>query len=585
MKKSEHSLPIVVVVGLRSREADLHAVQLIEFLGAHVSQRRFTCDQEAEGFLEALLSGGPSALVLSASTLSEILRSTRGIEDTIGKLTSRIPLLFVYGWPSDAAEVELLPILTRGRVLGVSTIPSLQYFTIDGRYLGRGSGDVNIKVDCATGLPLYAFEVSDGKEAADIIIGIAAAPIFIRLPSMKCEIYLSSESRVACLETRLGAWPRLSSYLSGILPLTLLVREIAGRECWRPLRSLACLTIDDPPLVAEYGYLSYQRLLDEMQGMEMHVCCGVIPWNYRRSQSAVIRLFLDNPGKLSIAYHGCDHTRREFGHVRHEILSSLVSTAKERMDTHHRSTGLRCDDLMIFPQHSYSTEAIRVLSNAGMLGATSGNIIPVDIEHLLTLGDLMQPAMSRFYDFPIFSRTYMDQESEILLYSLLGKPIVICLHHDAFRKGYAALGNLARFVGSLCPSIEWIGLEQMATRCCQVRENQSCGIEVRFFSRRFSIRNPFEHQTRVRFLKRESSPNKIAHVTLDSRDWSWDWDNELLSIHATLEPTAKTDVEICYNSLSTGPIGSRSLAYEVGVWARRRMCEMRDTLVSQLRKG
>jgi hypothetical protein len=255
------------------------------------------------------------------------------------------------------------------------------------------------------------------------------------------------------------------------------------------------------------------------------------------------------------------------------------------MNLHHGSTGLQCDNVMIFPQHSYSTEAIRVLSDSGMLGATTANIAPVDSERLLTLSDLMDPAITRYSDFPIFSRTFANQEAEILLYSLLGKPIVIIFHHDSLKKGYGCLGNLSRIVDDLCPAVEWVGLEKVATRCSQIRENRSLGIEVRFFGRRFSFRNPFGHETQFNFIKREVSADRIAQVLFNSQNCSWNLNDGSLSIHSALKPNEEINVEILYKQQGRSPIESRGIAYESGVWIRRRLCEMRDMYISRLRAG
>jgi hypothetical protein len=584
MLNSAPGMPITVVTSRMSEDEDRRAIRLINFMGANVSQRMVDLEYSADRFQEEFPPQYPTALIISADTLIEILNSASNIKAAFEKLISGIPQIFVYGWRPYERHVEVLRELTDRHLSGMTPVLASPSMTFDGRDIGMTAGLINLKLAGKIGLPSSGFELSRGEQKADTIIGIGEHAILVRLSIAGSEIYLCSEARFANPDAPLGAWPTLSSCLSGILPLLLFVRKVAGGDCWLPVQSFACVTIDDPPLRKEYGYLNYKDLLDGIRRFPMHASCGVIPWDYRRSQPDVTRLFAENPEKLSIAYHGCDHIKGEFSRQAPGFLAHQVATARERMEVHRSVTGLHCDDVMIFPQHSYSPNAIPILLNGGFLAATTGNINPVNSEHPLTLGDLMNPAVSGFCDWPIFSRTYANQESEILLYSILGKPIIICVHHDAFRCGYEWLEEFGMIVGRISPSVEWVGLEKMATGCCLARKSASSdGPEIRFFARRFRFGNELESRKCFRFTKRESSPDTIVKVTCASRECSWKWSEGVLIIEKELERCATIELDVFYTPTEENTLRPNGFVYEFGVWTRRRLSVIRDQYVSRFR--
>ena len=100
--------------------------------------------------------------------------------------------------------------------------------------------------------------------------------------------------------------------------------------------TLACLIIDDPILRPKYGFLNFERLLEKMKVHNFFTEIAFIPYNYKRSNEEIIRLFTDNTDRFAICIHGCNHMENEFGLENYQHLRNLASTALWRMEEHKR---------------------------------------------------------------------------------------------------------------------------------------------------------------------------------------------------------------------------------------------------------
>jgi len=218
----------------------------------------------------------------------------------------------------------------------------------------------------------------------------------------------------------------------------------------------ACLIIDDPLLWPRYGCLDYERLLAEMREHGFFTEIAFIPWNYRRSDPATVRLFADNPDYFGMCVHGCNHTSREFGTTDYRRLSALSSIALHRMEAHKRLTGLPFDPVMVFPQGSFSPPAMRALKDHGYVAAfnskllTSDGVEPPPNEHA-------GPAALVYHGLPLFLRRCPRDRAGFLRDLISGRPLIIVEHHGAFRNGYRPLTEVVDWINGL-GNISWMSL-------------------------------------------------------------------------------------------------------------------------------
>lgn len=583
MKKEQErfNLPIVILGNIEELSANNSLKELAIFLGARASILTISKGDFKRTTLERLLPENEFALMVSAPTLIQLEKLSSGQEGLIGTLKKRAKLIFIYGWHDSSDHIGLLRTVADGKIDGMCDIEVPREIVVSGHAIGIQANVVTLSLDDGITLPDKVFDIKcEGKEPINLI-GVRTGSIFANMLSDCCEIYLSSQVEIPFLNAPISPWPRLATYFTVILPLIIFIRRAASEDCWRGAASFACITVDDPILVPQYGYLNYQTFFESIRQANVHVSFGFIPWNYLRSNPHVIRIFLDHPDKLSIAYHGCDHTRGEFASRDKSYLASQLQSARNRMNMHQSETGLPCDNVMIFPQHSYSVAAIAALKYAGFHAASTGNVHPDDEQKIVRLKDIMEPALMRILGYPILARTYVNATAEIFLYMILGKPIIICLHQDAFREGYTSLLQCSGFINDICPETGWISLEDIAERCSLMRILKDGSAEVRFYCRRFRLTNPHPYALMLSLQKHEENPDEISQVTLNSNQCEWSWEDGFIHINFVAAPNECYEVEIHYRFQAPQAEKYRNIRYQVAVWARRRMCEYRDRYISR----
>lgn len=203
---------------------------------------------------------------------------------------------------------------------------------------------------------------------------------------------------------------RIPEYFSCLLPPAMFFRHVFQDQCWRPGNvPHATLVIDDPPLWRSYGFLNYERLLALMEQFQFHTTIAFIPYYWQKGSLATIRLFRERPDRLSICFHGNDHTHEEFATTNVQLLDRLLLTAQARMESHEKLTGIPCDKVMVLPQGCFSHSAIQALKGHNFIAAVnSGHLAQGDLAPL-TMLDVMQPSFLAYSDFPLFLRTYAQQ--------------------------------------------------------------------------------------------------------------------------------------------------------------------------------
>lgn len=224
--------------------------------------------------------------------------------------------------------------------------------------------------------------------------------------------------------------------------------------------TLACLTIDDPLLRPKYGCLEYAGLLREMKAHRFFTEVAFIPWNYRRSSRETVLLLVGNGDCYAVCVHGCDHLYDEFGGRDYEHLSALCSTALWRMDRHQKLTGMPYEPVFVFPQGRFSSVAMRALRDQGYLAAFNSTLRATDGVDL-SVAECGQPATLVYDRFPLFQRRHPNDRIGIEDDVVSGRPVILVVHHDAFREGYGSLTATVDWLNGLCDT-KWCSLAQIA---------------------------------------------------------------------------------------------------------------------------
>lgn len=213
---------------------------------------------------------------------------------------------------------------------------------------------------------------------------------------------------IADLNAAVGDAP-LTEYFSRLVPHAMALRHVAGKECWWPCEAHASIVIHDCLLRKSYGFLDFESLLRLADEHNFHTTIAFIPHNFRRNSSQITLMFRENAGRLSICFHGNDHTGGEFASADSDLLNTSVRVAEDRMDLHQRMSSLTCDKVMVFPQGSFSIEAMQIVRSHNFYAAVNRAPHTIEQPDRLTIGELAQPAVLRYGGFPLFIRKPIRQ--------------------------------------------------------------------------------------------------------------------------------------------------------------------------------
>jgi hypothetical protein len=381
--------------------------------------------------------------------------------------------------------------------------------------------------------------------------------------------------------------PRGTSLLEFFLrlaPAMMFLRSSSDGAFWHNDAPAACLVIDDPLLRRRYGFLDFEKLLELMERRQFCTSIAFIPWNFKRSDRRLARLFTTHPDRYSLSVHGCDHTRGEFGSSDELWLRHKAQLALDRMIVHRKLTGVDFDDVMVFPQCKYSIAAMRALKACGYLAVANSSEFPIDVGEGLALRDLLGVAVTRFAGLPLFIRRSARNIAELAFDLFLGKPALLVEHHGFFRNGYGELAETVEKVAGLDERLQWANLGTVCTRVCLKRAVANGDVEVRFFTDRFSLRNESARPQQYALLRRTMPGEEVLAMTCNGvRRDSW---READSIKARLSLGAGEVADI---KVERGPLQRVTIpvnydrGYRTKVFIRRSLSEFRDNYLDRSR--
>jgi hypothetical protein len=359
------------------------------------------------------------------------------------------------------------------------------------------------------------------------------------------------------------------------------LREALGERLWHNKSPRACFIIDDPLLTKRYGCLEYERLSKISHRHKFSACIAFIPWNYRRSSDEVLTLFSSEDSRLSLCVHGCDHLGGEFATADFQMLSAKAQLALERMRSHERISGVPFDDVMVFPQGMFSAEGVKALKVSGYLASVNGALCPSTIPDALVLRDLLEPAHTHFYDFPLFSRRYPRDIADFAVDLFLGKPILAVEHHGYFRNGYQELETFVRQVNALDSRLEWTSLGTVCSSACLTRIIDEHETQVRFYTTRFRLTNDGPEVRRYVLIRRHPRSEPVSSVIIDGRRVDVELKEDSLAIRLSLDAGHSAIVEVLSSNPDFAPGAAKSSRFHnVRVLVRRGLSEFRDNHVT-----
>jgi hypothetical protein len=280
-------------------------------------------------------------------------------------------------------------------------------------------------------------------------------PIYLRKKVDNCELFMLS-TEVQDINKKIKNRNDIASYSVGIVPVLMYLKYVIP-HCFGEANKLACIIIDDPLLHSNYGYLNYRRIISLMEKYNFSTTIAFIPWNYNNTDKQTADLLIKNKGKLSICVHGCDHTREEYSSNDITHLNNITKIATCRMMEHEKKTGISFDKVMVFPQGSFSNEAMDSLKENGYWAAINTSPIATNLQDDLELKDCLGLYIAKYGGFPLFTRNTPDEIFSISFNLFLNKPVFIVIHHDFLKDDYLGLINAVKEINSRTAGIQWGG--------------------------------------------------------------------------------------------------------------------------------
>jgi hypothetical protein len=443
-------------------------------------------------------------------------------------------------------------------------------------FAGLSFGPVNLAND-------RVFTTVREGAAVRVLISIEGKPLMAAIERGNRKIWFLAGENVADLQAEVGEAP-VSEFFSQLLPYAMALRAIFSDASWRPNRHHASVVIDDPLLQCDYGFLNFESLLSLMARSNFHSTIAFIPHNFRRSSPRITRMFRENADRFSICFHGNDHTGAEFASADAALLNTLLQIAEQRMELHTKSTGVSCDRVMVFPQGQFSVEAMTVLKSRNFDGAVNTTSHPKQSPVRLTLGEIAQPAVLRYGNFPLFLRkdSVQTESADIAFNCFFGKPVLIVEHHDIFQNP-EPLAKAATRINKVVPNIHWSNLSSLV-RNSILRKSTHDGVQrIRAYSGTVQVSN--DSKTTKRFqiewkypVQQEVVCEQVLQDGVQFKDFAVNATGVQVSVDL---PPGSTRTYSLVHRNPYPDLGNLGFRKNARAFVRRRLSEVRDNYLSK----
>ena len=524
-----------------------------------------------------------SRLFCSADVFLELIEELEHSADGIRLWQERAHSAFVYADKDSSVLQKLIRRITDDSQASLREVNGdICEWVVSDRHVefcGAMSGMRIPPTTTALGGPLL-FATSNRNTGA--IISTDHGATFVKIERHTVPIFLSAFTKIVDLDAQLSAGNfDVRDHIRSAVPVVLYIKWAFVKTCWAAPEANACLVIDDPLLKHRYGFVNFRELLDLMEHHRFSTNIAFIPWNWRRSNPEVARLFKENPEKYSLSIHGCDHTGAEFGSHDRDRLRSKARQATDRMFGHASKTGLRHERIMVFPQGVFSETAIDVLKHSNFTAVVNTEVIGTAPQTtMVRVSDVWDVAVMGYGSFPIFTRRYPSQGVENFAFDvLLGKPCLVVIHHDFCRDGYTRLVEFIDKLNALKCPLSWRSLGEVVRCSCRQRELSMGVVAVEMYGTELRVKNRSEKQKRFVVRRRESDPSAIKEIRAESDQIAWNLAEGHVAFEIELNPGESRTVSIKFHDLSANGQHRETVSYKAKTLLRRYLSEARDNYV------
>jgi hypothetical protein len=558
-----------------------NVAKLLSFFG--VPSRNLTVDEFFAQMHEADEDSSKLRLLCSADTFVSIIGRLEYSTENIRLWSKQVHSAFVF--PGD--NPELLQKVAR-RLSGDDSAvirpanSSAGDFRISDHWPDFCADMAGMRVAASGSNRQASVVLNESKHQGRPIISVGDGATFLAIEYADVDVFLSTYASVIDIDSELTSqnFDVREHFLSAV-PVVLYIKWAFAETCWNSAETNACVVIDDPLLKPNYGCLNFEELLALMERHHFATNIAFIPWNWRRSNPSVVRLFRQKPERYSLSIHGFDHVAAEFGSRDREHLYWKTKRAVARMSNHERRTGISHDRVMVFPQGIFSEAAMDALKRSNLTAVVNTDVVSVDPHpRPIKISDVWDIAVMRYSSFAIFTRRDPGQEIANFAFDImLGKPCIIGIHHDFCRDRYKYLLQFINRLNALPTRLSWRSLGEAVRRSCRQREILPGLLEIEMYAGELRVKNYSEQRQRYMIRRCESEPSDIKDIRAGSRQLNWSFSDGYVRFELELESDQETTVRIQFHDLIGKSVRRENLSYRVKTRLRRYLSEARDNYI------
>jgi len=556
---------------------DVRLRSLAQFLGVRCT----TLD--ATG-LEAELDRAPDhdlCILASASTISRWRHGGETNLASFERLRRKARFLFLYGFSPQSDTLPVGTWFSDGQILDVRRFErtdlvyevACSHPQLTKEFSGLSFGPTQNQTD-------FGFVCASTAGGLYPLVSIAGLPFWILSEQKGCTTFFLACTAMADIQEKTDGGDDVAKYFSRLLPVAMFLKWAFPNHCWHSKHRFANFIIDDPLLKKSYGYLNYQDLLSKMDENNFSTTIAFIPWNYRRTQSSIARLFRDRSDRLSLCIHGCDHTRAEFATRDLATLNRCVGLASHRMNAHRARTQLAHAEVMVFPQARFSSEALKALKCNNYLAAVNTRATPVGSSQAqdLTLGEFLEPAITRFAGFPLYLRRHPGRLERFALDLFFGNPLLVVEHHEYLKDGGR---DLVEFIAQLNSfgGLEWRGLNEILAKTHLERDISAQMTACKLYSNSHVIENHSDRDRIFVLTKSHVADVPIDNIFVNGSTADFAVAGDIVQLELTIPAHTSAKIHIVYKNVLPSAAPDSGFRTTTRVWTRRMLSEFRDSVL------
>lgn len=416
----------------------------------------------------------------------------------------------------------------------------------------------------------------------------ASFPVFARTMVMGQSVFFAAAQQPT--EIPVTADPYRQQHLfAAIAAPMMFLRYAGGDRVWHSPGDYANLTIDDLWLREPYGHVNYEDLLQQTQQHNFHATIAFIPWNFDRSQPAVVSLFRAHPDRLSICVHGNNHIHQEFGSFEEHPLKKQVEDIEQslaRMQRFKELTGIPYDAVMVFP-HSVSPQAtFAALKHANFLATANSLNVPSDAAAPEGAEFALRTATLHFATFPSLRRYSAENDiprPQLAIDAFLGNPMLFYVHESFFASGISAFNRTADTVNQIQPDTQWRNLGDIVQHLYIEKLRDDGNFDIRSYSASIQITNT-HHRDASFYIQKEEDFSSSLIVLVDGQPYPYQKTGITLRLQLPIPSGSTRRVVVKYeNGMSLASVAISQHSPKIA--AIRFLSDFRDNAVSDTRLG